>query len=150
MGLVLSDLEATYHWRKWLQKRPFTHYLVLTTALLCALGATLFSVFNNKWSFNTAENSIHPDQLTGKPLRATEGGAVYPSYQEPTLAILLFSIGAYAAVYGVTYAYVLHHLANILCAWLVAIHFDPSTWSSRRTNTPIESRTPDSETKKRP
>jgi peptidoglycan/LPS O-acetylase OafA/YrhL len=24
---------------------------------------------------------------------ATEGGAVYPSYQEPTLAILLFSIG---------------------------------------------------------
>ncbi|KAH8723627.1 GPI inositol-deacylase-like protein [Phaeosphaeriaceae sp. PMI808] len=35
----------------------------------------------------------------------------------------LFSIGVYAAVYGVTYAYVLHHLANILCAWLVAIHF---------------------------
>ena len=93
MGLVLSDLEATYQWRKYLQKRPFAHYLILTSALTCALGATLFSVFNNKWSFNTAENSIHPDQLTGKPLRATEGGAVYPSYQEPTLAILLFSIG---------------------------------------------------------
>lgn len=38
--------------------------------------------------------------------------------------IFLFAIAAYAAVYGVTYAYVLHHLANILCAWLVAIHFD--------------------------
>ncbi|KAJ4364650.1 GPI inositol deacylase [Neocucurbitaria cava] len=37
--------------------------------------------------------------------------------------VLLFSIGAYAAVYGVTYAYVLHQLANILCAWLVAVHF---------------------------
>ncbi|KAI2474999.1 GPI inositol-deacylase [Pyrenophora tritici-repentis] len=44
--------------------------------------------------------------------------------------VLLFSIGAYAAVYGVTYAYVLHHLANILCAWLVAIHFEPTTRSS--------------------
>jgi len=40
--------------------------------------------------------------------------------------VFLFSIGAYAAVYGVTYAYVLHHLANILSAWLVAIHFHPS------------------------
>jgi glycosylphosphatidylinositol deacylase len=36
----------------------------------------------------------------------------------------LFAIGAYAAVYGVTYAYVLHHLANILCAWLVTIHYE--------------------------
>ncbi|KAF2639697.1 GPI inositol-deacylase [Massarina eburnea CBS 473.64] len=41
--------------------------------------------------------------------------------------VLLFSIAAYAAMYGVTYAYVLHHLANILCAWLVAIHFDVSS-----------------------
>jgi hypothetical protein len=38
--------------------------------------------------------------------------------------VLLFAIGSYAAVYGVTYAYVLHHLANILCAWLVVVHFD--------------------------
>ncbi|KAB2104747.1 GPI inositol-deacylase [Alternaria gaisen] len=64
--------------------------------------------------------------------------------------ILLFSIGAYAAVYGVTYAYVLHHLANILCAWLVAIHFDPSAWSPRRASDTIEGRKPERETKKRP
>ena len=66
--------------------------------------------------------------------------------------ILLFSIGAYAAVYGVTYAYVLHHLANILCAWLVAIHFEPSTrLSPKRGNIILEDRsTSDSETKKRP
>jgi glycosylphosphatidylinositol deacylase len=64
--------------------------------------------------------------------------------------ILLFSIGAYAAVYGVTYAFVLHHLANILCAWLVAIHFDPSTWPLKRASSPIESRSPHSKTKKRP
>lgn len=41
-------------------------------------------------------------------------------------SVFLFSIAAYAAVYGVTYAYVLHHLANILCAWLVGIHVDAS------------------------
>jgi hypothetical protein len=45
--------------------------------------------------------------------------------------MLLFAIGSYAAVYGVTYAYVLHHLANILCAWLVALHFDVSDLSRK-------------------
>ncbi|CAO2653726.1 Nn.00g031370.m01.CDS01 [Neocucurbitaria sp. VM-36] len=64
--------------------------------------------------------------------------------------ILIFSIGAYAAVYGVTYAYVLHHLANILCAWLVAIHFDVSTLSLEKISTLLENSNPDSETKKRP
>ncbi|KAF2127603.1 PGAP1-domain-containing protein [Dothidotthia symphoricarpi CBS 119687] len=44
--------------------------------------------------------------------------------------VFLFSIAAYAAVYGVTYAYVLHHLANILCAWLVAVHVDASGFSA--------------------
>ncbi|KAG9198559.1 GPI inositol deacylase [Epicoccum nigrum] len=46
--------------------------------------------------------------------------------------VFLFSIAAYAAVYGVTYAYVLHHLANILCAWLVAIHFDMQNITTRK------------------
>jgi GPI inositol-deacylase len=64
--------------------------------------------------------------------------------------IFLFSIAAYAAVYGVTYAYVLHHLANILCAWLVAIHFDVSSLSVKRISNIIETMDPDSEVKKRP
>jgi glycosylphosphatidylinositol deacylase len=38
-------------------------------------------------------------------------------------SFLLLGLGAYSAVYGVTYAYRLHHLVNILAAWLVAIHF---------------------------
>lgn len=64
--------------------------------------------------------------------------------------VFLFSIGAYAAVYGVTYAYVLHHLANILCAWLVAIHFHPSGQSPARTDTsPLETH-PAEKSKKRP
>jgi glycosylphosphatidylinositol deacylase len=39
--------------------------------------------------------------------------------------IMLFSLGLYAAVYGVSYAYVLHHLVNGVCAWLVIVHFAP-------------------------
>ncbi|KAJ4377031.1 GPI inositol deacylase [Didymella sp. IMI 355093] len=66
--------------------------------------------------------------------------------------IFLFSIAAYAAVYGVTYAYVLHHLANILCAWLVAIHFDVQNITSKKAFGMFETGTgrlnPD--TKKRP
>ena len=36
--------------------------------------------------------------------------------------ILMFSFALYAAVYGMTYAYRLHHMANALCAWLLMIH----------------------------
>jgi len=46
--------------------------------------------------------------------------------------ILLFGMAIYAAVYGVSYAYLLHHLANILCAWLVAIHLSASRFSLSR------------------
>ena len=52
--------------------------------------------------------------------------------------ILLFGMAIYAAVYGVSYAYLLHHLANILCAWLVAIHLSTSRFSLSRLNRAIE------------
>ncbi|KAK6440298.1 GPI inositol deacylase [Oleoguttula sp. CCFEE 5521] len=37
--------------------------------------------------------------------------------------MLTFLAALYAAVYGVTYAYRLHHILNILAAWLVLLHF---------------------------
>ncbi|KAF2870558.1 GPI inositol-deacylase-like protein [Massariosphaeria phaeospora] len=64
--------------------------------------------------------------------------------------VLLFSIAAYAAVYGVTYAYVLHHLANILCAWLVTLHFDTSSLPIKQVSTVLDTVTPGGDTKKRP
>ncbi|KAI5779242.1 PGAP1-like protein-domain-containing protein [Geopyxis carbonaria] len=36
---------------------------------------------------------------------------------------LLLGLAAYSAMYGVSYAYRLHHLVNILAAWFVVIHF---------------------------
>ena len=36
--------------------------------------------------------------------------------------IAFFGLAVYAAVYGVSYAYMLHHFVNGVFAWLVAIH----------------------------
>ncbi|KAK0276000.1 GPI inositol deacylase [Friedmanniomyces endolithicus] len=36
--------------------------------------------------------------------------------------LALFAFALYAAVYGVSHAYRLHHLANALCAWLFVVH----------------------------
>ena len=37
-------------------------------------------------------------------------------------SILFFSLAFYAAIYGATFAYLLHYVANIVCAWLTALH----------------------------
>ncbi|KAL2847271.1 PGAP1-like protein-domain-containing protein [Aspergillus pseudodeflectus] len=47
-------------------------------------------------------------------------------------SILFFSIATYSAVYGVSYAYLLHHLVNILAGWLVSIYLFRSGFSLRR------------------
>lgn len=47
-------------------------------------------------------------------------------------SVCFFGIAIYAAVYGVTYAYILHHLVNIAAAWLVAVHSSGSSWSFER------------------
>ncbi|KAI1324969.1 GPI inositol-deacylase [Xylariaceae sp. FL0255] len=43
--------------------------------------------------------------------------------------ILFFATAVYAAVYGVSYAYVLHYLVNVIAAWLVAIHSTSDSWT---------------------
>ena len=44
-------------------------------------------------------------------------------------SMLFFGIAIYAAVYGVSYAYMLHYLVNFVAAWLVAIHSSSSPWT---------------------
>jgi pimeloyl-ACP methyl ester carboxylesterase len=44
-------------------------------------------------------------------------------------SVLFFGIALYAAVYGVSYAYMLHYLVNIVAAWLVIIHLTADSWS---------------------
>lgn len=59
--------------------------------------------------------------------------------------ILTFLSALYAAIYGVTYAYRLHHLLNLLAAWLFAVHigFQPGSASlGKLTGTEISSPAP--------
>jgi glycosylphosphatidylinositol deacylase len=44
-------------------------------------------------------------------------------------SLFFFFIAVYAAIYGVTYAYMLHYLVNFAAAWLVAIHSSTNSWS---------------------
>ena len=53
-------------------------------------------------------------------------------------SIFFFGIAIYAAVYGVTYAYMLHYLVNFVAAWLVMIHSSSSTWSLSSLSTMFE------------
>ncbi|KAL7627627.1 GPI inositol deacylase [Parahypoxylon ruwenzoriense] len=43
--------------------------------------------------------------------------------------VMFFGIAIYAAVYGVSYAYMLHYLVNLVAAWLVAVHSTSDSWS---------------------
>ncbi|KAI0967710.1 PGAP1-like protein-domain-containing protein [Xylaria arbuscula] len=43
--------------------------------------------------------------------------------------VLFFATAVYAAMYGVSYAYVLHYLVNLIVAWLVAIHSTADSWA---------------------
>ena len=36
--------------------------------------------------------------------------------------ISFFMLAVWAAVYGVSYAYMLHHVVNGICAWLIVVH----------------------------
>ncbi|XXG99157.1 hypothetical protein Hte_005492 [Hypoxylon texense] len=43
--------------------------------------------------------------------------------------IMLFGIAVYAAIYGVSHAYMLHYLVNLVAAWLVAVHSTSDSWT---------------------
>jgi hypothetical protein len=44
-------------------------------------------------------------------------------------SVLLFATALCAAIYGVSHAYMLHYLVNIIAAWLVVVHSTTDTWS---------------------
>ncbi|KAL3470275.1 PGAP1-like protein-domain-containing protein [Aspergillus californicus] len=46
-------------------------------------------------------------------------------------SVLLFCIAIYSAIYGVSFAYLLHHLVNILAGWLVSIYLFHNGFSLR-------------------
>ncbi|KAJ6132672.1 hypothetical protein N7471_007887 [Penicillium samsonianum] len=61
-------------------------------------------------------------------------------------SMILFVIAIYSAIYGVSYAYLLHHLANLLAAWFVGIYLFGNNFSPRRLWRIIDGDEPPSET----
>ncbi|PGG96100.1 hypothetical protein AJ79_09726 [Helicocarpus griseus UAMH5409] len=51
---------------------------------------------------------------------------------------LFVILAVYAALYGVTYAYLLHHISNMVTAWLVCVHLSSSDFSLRNLNRALE------------
>ncbi|KAF2760597.1 GPI inositol-deacylase [Pseudovirgaria hyperparasitica] len=54
--------------------------------------------------------------------------------------MFLFGLAVYAAVFGITRGYILHHLANALCAWLVVIHASANSISASTLTTLLDRR----------
>lgn len=44
------------------------------------------------------------------------------SWVRHVTSVMLFALAVGAAVYGVSYAYLLHHGVNVLCVWLIGVH----------------------------
>lgn len=58
-------------------------------------------------------------------------GRMIPTVQAPSRYItegLLLGLAACAAIYGVSYAYYLHHVVNVFCGWLVILHWSTSSF----------------------
>ncbi|WEW57124.1 GPI inositol deacylase [Emydomyces testavorans] len=54
-------------------------------------------------------------------------------------SVLFFFLATYSAIYGVTYAYLLHHITNLVIAWLVGIHFFAGGFSLQNLTRAIQS-----------
>ncbi|KAL9095228.1 MAG: hypothetical protein Q9165_002484 [Trypethelium subeluteriae] len=66
--------------------------------------------------------------------------------------ILLIVLALYAAIYGVSYAYLLHHLVNVFSAWLFGLHIADSSFSFNGLSHILDERVEDgnNDIKKRP
>ncbi|KAI5466548.1 PGAP1-like protein-domain-containing protein [Mariannaea sp. PMI_226] len=51
------------------------------------------------------------------------------SWLRHVTSVLLFATALYAALFGVSHAYMLHYLVNIIALWLVVVHSTSDTWS---------------------
>ncbi|GME26121.1 Glycoside hydrolase family 16 [Neofusicoccum parvum] len=99
LGLMLTDLDITYKWRKYLYPRPLVYYpLICFCSFMTLVGFTMNLL--PQWisfNFTTHENGIHPDQETGLPIMETDNYG-YPNYYEPRFNMLLFAVGMQAIV----------------------------------------------------
>ena len=99
IALMLTDLDLTYKYRKWLKTHPFIYYPILLLCALMAFGAMSLDMTTQWTGVNYVGNEygLHPDIPTGKPIGVT-GAAGYPQYYVPKAHGLIFASGIYALV----------------------------------------------------
>ncbi|KAH7069470.1 hypothetical protein FB567DRAFT_540207 [Paraphoma chrysanthemicola] len=101
LGLLLTDLDITYSYKKYLYARPLAYYPVITVCWLCVAAGFAVNIIpnwtNTTFNFATSEHDIHPDFSTGEPMLKTENSG-YPAYYTPRLNGLLFAGGMQAVV----------------------------------------------------
>jgi hypothetical protein len=65
-------------------------------------------------------------------------------------ASILFLLGFYAAIYGVSYAYALHQVADLFCGWLVVVLWFTGSWELDKVLGTAAASNDDGRNKKRP
>ncbi|TKA30091.1 hypothetical protein B0A50_02810 [Salinomyces thailandicus] len=122
--LVVWIHNLAVHWLN-----PFsTHHNLLSVLPYILLVETMSTgnmvprVIGRQVSFPPfAPSHPPPPLLPSRPLILPYANSVQHRTRYVT-NIATFTFALYAAVYGVTYAYRLHHMVNALCAWLLLIH----------------------------
>jgi hypothetical protein len=99
LGLLLTDLDITYAYKKWLHDRPVVYYPLITLCWVCVAAGFSANLIPNWIDFNFAiyEHNLHPDPSTGEA-RWNTSRAGYPAYFVPRLNGLLFAGGMQAIV----------------------------------------------------
>lgn len=92
---------------------------------LPTLVVWIHNLSNHWWTFFSSHHNILVIMPFMLLVQTLASGSMVPTLRRFrwTTNILFFSLAVYAAVYGMTYAYRLHYIANIVAFWLVLIHF---------------------------
>ena len=98
-GVMLADLEITYHYRRWLYARPMAYYSMVALSICMTFSGLSLDMVTQLTRVNYAsyEYGIHPDIPTGKPIFWT-GATGYPQYYVPKLNGIVFAFGLQALV----------------------------------------------------
>jgi Glycosyl hydrolases family 16 len=93
LGILLTDLDVTYQWTKWLYARNHVYYtfiILCSLFAICSLGIDLVTEWINA-NCIAYEFGWHPDTETGLPIAQTPN-AGYPPYFVPNMSGLSFSV----------------------------------------------------------
>ncbi|KAL1842622.1 hypothetical protein VTJ49DRAFT_4670 [Mycothermus thermophilus] len=130
---VASELRSTVHCNFY----NYAHSVFILMLWILPINLPTFVV----WVHNLAVHWLtpftsHHNVLSVMPFvmlveTLTTGKMIPPftSQLRHVTSLVLFSIAIYAAVYGVSYAYTLHYLVNILAMWLTIVHSTADSWS---------------------